>query len=109
MNYSQLEIWVIIIGMGIGTYIIRFSFFGPLANKQLPDWALRMLRYTPVAVMPGLVAPLVLWPQATDGVTDIPRLLAAFTTVTIGYLTRNVLWAIVGGGAMLTFSQMVLT
>lgn len=108
MNYSAVEIWAIIILLGIGTFLIRFSFLGPLGRTQLPDWALRLLRYTPVAVIPGLVAPLVLWPAATAGETDPARLLAATATLILGYFTRNVVVAILGGGAVLYLMLFVL-
>ncbi|MDD8023932.1 MAG: AzlD domain-containing protein [Paracoccaceae bacterium] len=95
--YSKPEIWLIIIVMGIGTFILRYSFLGLIGNRPLPEWALRYLRYTPVAVLPGLVAPLVIWPSATGGAFDPPRLIAACTTVLVGIVTRNVLAAIGGG------------
>jgi branched-subunit amino acid transport protein len=97
MNYSSFEIWLIIVLLGIGTFFLRYSFLGMLGRRPLPEWALRYLRYTPVAVLPGLVAPLVLWPQATGGAFDAPRLIAACVTVLIGLVTRNTLAAIVGG------------
>lgn len=97
MNFSDLHIWGIILALGIGTYLIRFSFIGLIGDRELPAWILRVLRYTPVAVMPGLVAPLILWPQATDGLTDPARLAAAAATLLVGLLTRNVLWAIPAG------------
>ena len=51
--------------------------------------------------MPGLVAPLVVWPQATGGAPDPARLLAAAAALLIGALTRSVLGAIAGGMAVL--------
>ena len=45
MNYSDTQIWIIIIALGIGTYLIRFSFLGLIGDRDLPDWALRHLRY----------------------------------------------------------------
>ena len=105
MNYTDAQIWAIIIGMGIGTYFIRFSFLGPLAGIRMPAWVLRMLRYTPVAVIPGLVAPLVLWPAATAGAPDPARLIAAGVTVLLGYFTRNVVVSILGGAG--TFYTML--
>lgn len=101
MNYSSTEVWIIILLMAIGTYLIRFSFLGPLANMKMPPWALRLLRYTPVAVIPGLVAPLVLWPAATDGQPDLARMMAAATALALGALTKNVIVAIFGGAGML--------
>jgi branched-subunit amino acid transport protein len=94
-------IWTIIIVLGIGTYLIRFSFLGLIGGKDLPEWVLRHLRYTAVAVLPGLVAPLVLWPAATGGQVDPVRLSAALVTFGVGLLTKNVVAAITLGGATL--------
>lgn len=101
MNYTSTETWIIIVLMAIGTYLIRFSFLGPLANMKMPPWALRLLRYTPVAVIPGLVAPLVLWPAATGGQPDLARSMAAATALALGAWTKNVIVAIFGGAGML--------
>lgn len=99
MNYSSAEIWLIIALMAVGTFLIRFSFLGLIGNRDMPAFVLRLLRYTPVAVLPGMVAPLVLWPTATQGQTDPVRLIAALVTVLVGVWTRSALWAICGGGA----------
>ena len=101
MSYSTANIWLIIALVGVGTFLIRFSFIGLIGDRKMPDWVLRHLRYTPVAVLPGLVAPLVLWPEATGGTPDPARLLAALSAIAIGYVTRNVLAAIVGGVTVL--------
>lgn len=98
---SEIYIWTIIIVLGIGTYLIRFSFLGLIGGKDLPEWVLRHLRYTAVAVLPGLVAPLVLWPAATNGEVDPARLSAALVTFGVGLLTRNVIAAILSGGVTL--------
>jgi branched-subunit amino acid transport protein len=101
MSYSQAEIWIIILGLALGTYAIRFSFLGPLGRANLPAFVLRLLRYTPVAVIPGLVAPLVLWPAATGGQPDPARLLAALVATVLGMWTKNVIVAVIGGGMAL--------
>jgi branched-subunit amino acid transport protein len=90
-------IWTVILALGIGTFLIRYSFIGLVGDRSLPPWAMRMLRYVPVAVMPGLVAPLVVWPPATGGTPDAARLLAAVAALAIGAFSRSVLGAIVGG------------
>lgn len=98
---STAYIWSIIAVLGVGTFLIRFSFLGLIGGKDLPEWVLRHLRYTAVAVLPGLVAPMVLWPAATGGEVDPARLSAALVTFGVGILTRNVLAAITLGGATL--------
>ena len=74
MNYSAGEIWLIIGIMAVGTFAIRFSFLGLIGDRPMPALVLRLLRYTPVAVLPGMVAPLVLWPAATGGQPDAVRI-----------------------------------
>ncbi len=101
MTQSASEIWLIIAAMAVGTFLIRFSFLGLVGDRKLPDWVLRHLRYTPVAVMPALIAPLILWPTATGGQPDAARLLAAAVTLIVGMVTKNVLLAIPAGAITL--------
>ncbi|MFD1796661.1 AzlD domain-containing protein [Paracoccus aurantiacus] len=101
MTYSSAEIWFTIIVLGLGTFLLRYSFLGAIGNRQMPEWFLRMLRYTAVAVLPALAAPLVLWPAATHGQPDPARLAAAAATVVAGTATRNTLAAILAGAATL--------
>jgi branched-subunit amino acid transport protein len=101
MSWSPTYVWFIIAAMGIGSFLIRFSFLGLIGDRPLPEWVLRHLRYTAVAVLPGIVAPLVLWPEATGGAPDPARLSAAAVTLAVGYVTRNVLAAILCGAVTL--------
>jgi len=98
---GQAELWLAIVGLGLGSYALRFVFIGLVGERALPQWLLRHLRYTAVAVLPGLVAPLVIWPAATGGSPDAPRLVAALVTIAAGVLTRNVLASITAGAASL--------
>lgn len=100
-GYSTTEIWLVIGAVGIGTFLMRYSFLGAVGSRPMPVWLLRMLRYTPVAVLPALSAPLVLWPDAVGGQTDPARLAAAAATLGVGVATRNMLAAILAGAATL--------
>jgi|TARA_B110000879_G_C10978143_1_gene434299 branched-subunit amino acid transport protein len=90
-------LWTVIIVLGIGSFGLRFIFTGLVGDRAMPDWLLRHLRYTAVAILPALVAPQVVWPVATDGVFDIPRASAAAAALLIGLVTKNVLLAVLGG------------
>jgi branched-subunit amino acid transport protein len=98
---SNLDIWLTIIFLGVGTFLLRFSFIGLVGDRNLPEWMTRHLRYVPVAVMPGLIAPLTVWPQVTDGNPDPARLIAAAAALIIGSIFRSVLAAVFGGMAVL--------
>lgn len=95
------QIWVVIFGLGIGSFGLRFLFLGLLGGRELPEWLLRHLRYVAVAVLPALVAPLVLWPEATGGSLDPARLFAAAVTLVAGLITRQLLSAILAGAVAL--------
>ncbi|UWR27041.1 AzlD domain-containing protein [Sulfitobacter sp. S223] len=94
-------LWTVIILLGIGSFGLRFVFTGLVGDRAMPDWLLRHLRYTAVAILPALVAPQVVWPAATDGAFDIPRATAAAVTLAVGLFTKNVLMAVLSGAATL--------
>ncbi|MEI4194469.1 AzlD domain-containing protein [Roseovarius sp. E0-M6] len=98
---DKTTLWTVIAGIGIGSFALRFAFLGLVGDRPLPGWLLRHLRYTAVAVLPALIAPLVLWPPATGGEPDPARLLAALVALGVGLLTRSVLGAILAGGITL--------
>lgn len=77
--------WIVTALLGVGTFLIRFSFLGILGGRELPEWALRHLRYVGVAVFPALVTPLVLWPEATGGQTDPIRIVAIIAALLAGW------------------------
>ena len=96
--FDPVTTWVVIIGLGLGSFGLRFLFLGLVGDRAMPEWFLRHLRYTAVAILPALVAPLVLWPDATGGEPDTARLAAAAATIAVGLWTKNV-FAAIGAGA----------
>lgn len=98
---DKTDLWIIIGGLALGSYALRFAFIGLVGSRSMPPWLLRHLRYTAVAILPALVSPLILWPPATGGAPDPARLSAAAATLLVGLWTRNVLAAIVSGAMTL--------
>ncbi len=108
MTYSVAQIWIVIAILGVATFLIRFSFLGLIGDRNLPTLVMRLLRYTPVAVLPGMVAPLVLWPAANEGVFDPARGLAAIAALGAAYKMRNPLWGMIAGGVVL-YAGLIVT
>jgi branched chain amino acid efflux pump len=94
-------IWSVIIGLAVGSFGLRFLFIGIVGDRPLPAWLMRHLRYTSVAIIPALITPLVVWPAATQGAPDAPRMLAALATIAVGVSTKNVLLAMLTGAGSL--------
>ena len=88
---SDLSIWIVILALGIGTFLIRWSFLATLGDRDLPPIVIRMLRYTAVAGLPA----------ATGGQPEPARLSAAAVTIAVGVLTKNVILSIVAGATVL--------
>lgn len=107
MNYSTAEIWTIIALMGVGTFAIRFSFLGLIGDREIPPLVTRMLRFTPVAVLPGMVAPLVLWPTGAGGDATVMHVLAAAIALFVAYKTRKVVWGMGAGFAVFFVPQVI--
>lgn len=100
MTLTSGEIWTVIVVLGLGTFLIRFSFLGIIGDRKMPDWVLRHLRYTPVAVLPGLVAPLVLWRDGWASAVAPEQIVAALVTVGMAWWRKNLLWGFFVGFAV---------
>ncbi|MEL6465633.1 MAG: AzlD domain-containing protein [Pseudomonadota bacterium] len=103
---DSATLWTVIICLGVGSFLLRFAFLGFVGDRPLPDWLLRHLRYTAVAILPALVAPLVVY-SGEGGSTDITRVIAALVTLGVGMWTRNV-FAAIGAGAAALFALVYL-
>lgn len=98
---SAGQIWLVIVLLGLGSFGLRFAFLGLIGDRPLPAPVLRHLRYTAVAVLPALVAPLVVWPDATGGEVDPLRLTAAIVAAIVGYVSKSVFAAMIAGGGIM--------
>lgn len=93
---DKQTLWIVIFGLGVGSFLLRFAFLGFVGDRPLPAWLVRHLRYTAVAILPALVAPLVVY-SGEGGTTEPSRLLAAIAALGVGMWTRNVFAAIAAG------------
>lgn len=91
------KIWATIAGLALTTYLIRLSFVGLLGGRTLPGWLTRALGFVPVAVLPALIAPMVLSGPEGAIAPDPALAFPAGCALVLGVLTRNVLAGILGG------------
>jgi branched-subunit amino acid transport protein len=105
---DETTFWMLTVLLGIGTFLIRFSFLGLLGGRTMPDWVLLYLRYVGVAVFPAMFMPLLVWPEATGGTPDPIRLIAGMAAFWAG-LRFGVIWAIVAGMGTLYMMQFIFS
>jgi branched-subunit amino acid transport protein len=90
-------VWGIVAALGVGTFLSRFLFLGLVGDRPMPPWLLRHLRYTGVAMLPGLAVPLVIWPE---GGADAVRVATAAVTLGVGVWRKDTLAAMAAGGVV---------
>lgn len=93
-------IWSVILGLGLVTYLIRYSFIGLIGDRRLPPVLVQALGFVPVTVLPALVAPMVFGGPDGGLALEAPKLGAAAAVLAVGILTRHLLGALLAGVAV---------
>jgi branched-subunit amino acid transport protein len=100
------EIWLAMIGLGLLTFLTRFSFIALLERWQAPLIIQRALRFVPAAVLTAIIVPeLVLHDGSLDVQPANPRLLAGLAAALVAWRTKNVIVTIVVGMLIFWFLQ----
>ncbi|MEF8808359.1 AzlD domain-containing protein [Natronomonas sp.] len=103
-------VWPAIVAIGVGTFLIRFSFIFLLERiSEMPESIERALRFVPPAVLAALVVPAVV---IVDGSTAVSvgneRLLAAGLAAVVAWRTENIFATITVGMVALVALQSLL-
>lgn len=93
---SETAIWLVIVLIGAGTFLLRFSLIALLDRLgRTPPSLERALRFIPPAVLSALVVPALLH---HDGALAIgPRLGAGLVAIAVAWKSKNVLATITAG------------
>lgn len=95
---SQATIWVVIVGMAVLNFAVRYPPMALLSRLELPGSVARWLSFVPISVMGALVASEVLRPSGTwTNPLTSPYVYAAAITALVFKLTRSFLGATVAG------------
>jgi len=106
---DSLNLWLVLILGGLGTYLLRLSFILIFQHIQIPTYMERILRLVPPAVFSAIVLPelLVRNGAVLFSFTNL-RLLAGLLAALIALRTRNVLITIASGMVILWVLQFIL-
>jgi len=104
-----MNIWIIMIVLGLLTFATRLSFIVLLERITLPRNFQRALRFVPIAVLSAIIAPELGYSNNVLAITPTnPRLLAGLVATLVAYKTKNVLWTISIGMAVFWLLQLWL-
>jgi branched-subunit amino acid transport protein len=94
----RTEIWVVIVGMALATYLTRAPLLLMLAQRPLPPRLRLWLRLIPLAVLPALAVPLVLVDQGRLVLSvNHPPLWGAVVVLALAAARVNLLVTVVVG------------
>lgn len=87
-----MNLWLIVIGMGIVTFGIRLVPIVLLGRIEIPLMAQRALRFVPPAVLTAIIVPELLYrdSQIDVSLTNV-RLLAGLIAIVVAWRTKNAL------------------
>ncbi len=101
-----MNLWLIIIGMGVITYAIRLSLIVLLEKVEVTDSIRSALRFVPPTVLSAIILPELLQPGGTlDLSLGNDRMLAGLLAAFVAWRTKNVLLTISIGMAALWILQ----
>lgn len=99
---SDLALWGVFLAVGIGTFIMRVSFFELYGRWRMPTLLSRALVYVPASVLAALVLPAVVYPGGQSGfVFDNPQIPAAIIAAWVAWRTRSTVLTLASGMAVL--------
>jgi branched-subunit amino acid transport protein len=104
-----MNIWIVMIALGLLTFTIRFSFIALLERIKLPVTFQRALRFVPIAVLSAIIAPELGYSNDALAISPTnPRLIAGVVATVVAFWTKNVFWTLLAGMAVFWILRMWL-
>ena len=100
---DSTQSWLVVLGLAVGTFLIRYSFIGLFAHRDLPPWLLRALHLTVPAIFGAIVfSGVMMVGGQIAGLNQWPRYAAAAIAFAVALRTQgNLLLTVVAGMAAL--------
>lgn len=91
-------IWIVIVVLGILTYLLRLSFILLQGHWHLPPAFQKGLRFVPVSVLTAIFIPELLLQNGRFFLSlDNPRLIAGLAAILVAWRTKSPVWTIAAG------------
>ncbi len=107
---SAIEEFLLIFGMMIVTFGVRYPILALSGRYQLPEPIERALRFVPVAVLTAFVVPILVAPTGEIAVSiDNEYLVAGVASILVAWFVRHLLTTIVLGMTLFLILRFVLS
>lgn len=105
---SGAALWLTMIAMGLITFALRASFIAFSDRLKLPFVVQRALRFVPVAVLPAIVVPALVFREGGLELTlSNEKLLAGVLAGIVAWYTKSIIWTLLAGMVALWTLQAV--
>lgn len=92
-----MNIWIMIFGMALVTYLPRVIPLTTVDEALLPEWIKRGLYYVPIVVLSAIVGRGILPSEEWLHYRVDAHLVAGIVAICIAWFTRNTILTVVGG------------
>ena len=105
---STGTLWLTILGMGVITFGLRYSFIALSGRLELPSTLRRALRFVPAAVLSALVLPALVYPSGELFLSlENDRLVAGLIALVVAWRSKSMLLTLLVGMVALWILQLV--
>ncbi len=95
---SGTTLWLTMLAMGLITFALRVSFIAFSDRLELPPLVQRALRFVPVAVLPAIVVPALVFRESGLELTlGNEKLLAGILAGVVAWYTKSIIWTLLAG------------
>jgi branched-subunit amino acid transport protein len=93
-----MKIWMIMLALGVGTFLIRYSLIGLMGKIHIPPRIERAFRFIPASMLSALVvSQLASYARSSVSPLTNPYYLAALVACGVAWKTRNTLLTVFMG------------
>lgn len=98
-DMTALQSWGVVLGLAIGTFLIRYSFIGLFADRDMPAWLTRALKLMVPAIFAAIIfSGVAMVGGQVAGLDHWPRYVAACVALLAAILTRGNMLVTLGVG-----------
>jgi branched-subunit amino acid transport protein len=93
-----MNIWVVMVGLGLLTYLTRLSFIALHNRWKPPELFRRALHFVPVAVLTAIIVPELIMHSGRLELSPLnPRLIAGLVAIFVAWRWKNTVLTILTG------------